>query len=345
MKTWNIGIIGAGMVADFHAKSIQSLTNTILAGVCDNGSGKAKIIADKYGCTLFPDYHAMLQSSDVDIVTIVTPSGKHMEPAIEAAENGKHVLCEKPLDISLERIDAMIAAHKKSGTCLGGIFNYRFTDAVQLLKKAVDDNRFGIITHILVEVPWWRDDKYYSNSWRGSWEVDGGGALMNQSIHMIDMLQYLAGPIDALQAYTATLGHKIEAEDTATAILTLKNKALATIYGSTASFPGQSRKITITGTKGTAVMEDNTIKVWQFADKRDGDEVVVQASGGASASGASDPSSIPFELHARNLEAFIKAIDEGRDFEIDGTEARKAVEIVLAIYQAAKENKAFLLGE
>lgn len=343
MKTWNIGIIGAGMVADFHAKSIQSLPNTKLAGVCDNGSGRAKALAEKYNTTFFTDYHAMLRSNDIDIVTIVTPSGMHMEPAIEAAENGKHVLCEKPLDISLKRIDAMIAAHKKAGTYLGGIFNYRFTDAVQILKKAVEEKRFGILTHVLVEVPWWRDDKYYSNSWRGSWNVDGGGALMNQSIHMIDMLQYLAGPIDCLNAYTATLGHEIEAEDTATAILTLKNKALATIYGSTASFPGQSRKITITGTKGTAVLEDNAIKVWQFADKQEGDESVVQKDSNTSASGASDPSSIPFELHAKNLEAFIKALDEGRGFEIDGSEARKAVEIVLAIYEAARENKAVVL--
>lgn len=345
MKIWNIGIIGAGMVADFHAKSIASLPNTKLAGICDNGSGKAKALAEKYGCTYFPDYHAMLQSKDVDIVTIVTPSGKHMEPAIEAAENGKHVLCEKPLDISLERIDAMIAAHKKAGTQLGGIFNYRFTDAVQLLKKAVEEKRFGVITHVLVEVPWWRDDKYYSNSWRGSWEIDGGGALMNQSIHMVDMLQYLAGPIESLHAYTATLGHKIEAEDTATAILSLKNKALATIYGTTASFPGQSRKITITGTKGTAVMEDNTIKLWQFAEKKEGDDAIVNQAGNASASGAADPSSIPFELHARNIEAFVKAVDEGKEFEIDGKQARKAVEIVLAIYKSAKENKAFVFGD
>ncbi len=342
MKRWNIGIIGAGMVADFHARSIQSLPNTKLAGICDNGSGRAKALAEKYNAPFFPDYHSMLRSNDIDIVTIVTPSGTHMEPAIEAAENGKHVLCEKPLDISLERIDAMIAAHKKAGTYLGGIFNYRFTDAVQLLKKAVDEGRFGIITHVLVEVPWWRDDKYYSNSWRGSWKVDGGGALMNQSIHMIDMLQYLAGPIERLHAYTATLGHKIEAEDTATAILTLKNKALGTIYGSTASFPGQSRKITITGTKGTATMEDNTIKLWQFAEKKEGDDTILQFTGNAMASGASDPSSIPFELHARNIEAFIKALDENRSFEINGEEARKAVEIVLAIYEAAREHKAFV---
>lgn len=345
MKPCNIGIIGAGMVADFHAKSIQSLPNARLTGICDNGSGRAKALAEKYDCTFFPDYHAMLHSSSIDIVNIVTPSGTHMEPAIEAAENGKHVLCEKPLDISLERIDAMIAAHKKAGTYLGGIFNYRFTDAVQALKKAVDEKRFGVITCVSVEVPWWRDDKYYSNSWRGTWKTDGGGALMNQSIHMVDLLQYLAGPVKSLHAYTATLGHKIEAEDTATAILTLQNKALGNIYGTTASFPGQSRKITITGTAGTAVMEDNTIKVWQFADKKEGDDAILQQAGNSSAGGASDPSSIPFELHARNIEAFIKALDEDRPFEIDGREARKAVEIVLAIYQSARENKEYVFGE
>ncbi|MFT4015645.1 MAG: Gfo/Idh/MocA family oxidoreductase [Agriterribacter sp.] len=343
MKIWNIGIIGAGMVADFHARSIQHLPNAKLAGFCDNGSGRAMALAEKYNCTFFADYHAMLRSSDIDIVNIVTPSGTHMEPAIEAAENGKHVLCEKPLDISLERIDAMIAVHKKTGTYLGGIFNYRFTGGVQLLKKAIDENRFGIITHVSVEVPWWRDDKYYSNSWRGTWKTDGGGALMNQSIHMVDLLQYLAGPVESLYAYTATLGHKIEAEDTATAILKLKNKALGNIYGSTASFPGQSRKITITGTKGTAAMEDNTIKVWQFAEKKAGDDAILQQAGNASAGGASDPASIPFELHASNIEAFIKALDENRPFEIDGEEARKAVAIVLAIYQSAKENKTIYL--
>lgn len=342
MRTWNFGIIGAGMVADFHAKSIQHLNNARLTGICGAGSGKAGILAKQYNCREFADYHAMLQSHEIDIVTIATPSGMHMEPTVEAALRGKHVLCEKPLDISLERIDAMIEAHARAGTRLGGIFNYRFTDTVHLLKNAVDEGRFGTITYASVHVPWWRSDAYYEHKWRGTLQLDGGGAMMNQSIHMVDMLQYIVGPIDSLHAYTATLGHNIEAEDTATAILQFKNKALGNIYGSTASFPGQPRRMEITGTKGTAILEDNNIKVWQFAaDKKDDENIRIQYARNESAAGAADPSSIPFELHAKNIAAFVSSVETGSPFEIDGNEARKAVEIVLAMYTSAKANSSF----
>ncbi|MFT3704192.1 MAG: Gfo/Idh/MocA family oxidoreductase [Agriterribacter sp.] len=342
MKTWNIGIIGAGMVADFHARSIQHLPNTKLTGICDGGSGKAAALAEKYNCTAFADYKTMLKSKDIDIVTIASPSGMHKEPAVEAALHGKHVLCEKPLDITLDRIDAMIAAHKKAGTQLGGIFNYRFTDAVHTIKQAIDNGRFGIMTHVAVEVPWWRSDEYYKSKWRGTWALDGGGALMNQSIHMVDMLQYFAGPLESLHGYVATLGHTIQTEDTATAIVRFKNKALGSIYGSTASFPGQPRKITVTGTLGTVIMQDNQIKVWQFANELAEDKTVISKYAVDSGGAASAPSAIPFEMHANNIAAFITALDQGRPFEIDGAEARKAVEIVLAIYRSAKENREYV---
>ena len=166
--------------------------------------------------------------------------------------------------------------------------------------------------------------------------------MMNQAIHMVDLLQYLMGPIDSLHAYTATLGHNIEAEDTATAILRFKNKALGSIYGSTASFPGQLRSVTITGTKGTVILEDNSIKVWQFADETGEDaQIRTQYATTESGGGAADPSSIPFELHAKNIAAFISAVETGKSFEIDGNEARKAVEIILTMYKSAKENRSF----
>jgi predicted dehydrogenase len=342
MKTWNIGVIGAGMVADFHAKSIESLPNTKLAGICDSGSGKAKLIAEKYGCPVFADYNAMLHSDAIDIVTIATPSGMHKAPAVEAAKCGKHVLCEKPLEISLDSIDAMIEAHEKAGTYLGGIFNYRFNDSVKHLKQAVVSGKFGTITHAAIAVPWWRSDAYYQNKWRGTWSVDGGGAIMNQSIHMVDMLQYMMGPVDTLYACMGTLGHNIETEDTAAAVLKFRNNAIGSIYGSTASFPGQARSIMITGTKGTAVMEDNYIKIWQFDTMTDEDTTLTSRyKAPEQAAGASDPAAIPFELHAKNIAAFTDAIDAGRPFEIDGHEARKAVALVLALYTSAKENRAF----
>jgi UDP-N-acetyl-2-amino-2-deoxyglucuronate dehydrogenase len=341
MKTWNFGIVGAGNIADFHAKAIQSLINTKLSGICGTNPEKVKKLSERYDCKIFDSTTDMLQSSAIDIITIATPSGAHMEPAIEAAKFGKHVICEKPLDISLERVDRMIEAHETAGTRLGGIFNYRFNDAARELKKAMDAGRFGTVTNVSVYVPWWRPDSYYDSSWRGTWALDGGGALMNQSIHMVDMLQYMAGPVSSLQAYIATLGHpQIEVEDTAVAVLKFQNKALGMIYGSTASYPGQFRRLEITGTQGTVIMEENSFKVWQFAEKTEEDNAIVNKySNIEGGGGVSDPMAIPFEPHARNIEAFVKSVERGEPFEIDGPEARKSIEIILGIYKSSRENR------
>lgn len=343
MKIWNFGIVGAGMIADFHAMAIQSLGNARLAGISGTNKERVKTLAEKYSCRPYNDTVEMLQSSDIDIVIIATPSGAHLEPAIEAARYGKHVICEKPMEITTERIGKMIEAHEKHGTRLGGIFNYRFNDVVQILKNAVDAGRFGTITLAAAYVPWWRTDEYYKSSWRGTWKLDGGGALMNQSIHMIDMFQYLMGPVSSLCAYTSTLGHpQIEVEDTAVAILKFKNNSLGMVYGSTASFPGQYRRLEITGTRGTVIMEDNSFKVWQFADQTDGDDEILQKYGLAEGGGgAADPTAIPFEPHARNIAAFIESIEKDEPFEIDGFEARKSVEIIQGIYKSAKEHAEF----
>jgi predicted dehydrogenase len=342
MKNWNFGIIGAGLIADFHAKAIQSIKNARLIGICGSNPDKVRILTEKYNCKTFSNYEEMLRSGEIEIVTIATPSGAHMEPTIEAARHGKHVICEKPLEISLERIDKMIESHAKAGTKLGGIFNYRFNDSLKYLKTAVEKGRFGTISYASVHIPWWRSEGYYKDSWHGTLKLDGGGALMNQSIHMIDILQYLMGPIDSLQAYTATLGHSIEVEDTAAAILQFKNNALGVIYGSTASFPGQFRRLEITGTKGTVIQVENSFKVWQFADQTENDiEIFDKFSRIEGGGGVSDPAAIPFEPHAKNIASFIESVEAGRPFEIDGSEARKAVEIILAIYSSAKEKEPF----
>jgi predicted dehydrogenase len=342
MKTWNFGIIGAGLIADFHAKAINSLENARLIGICGSNTEKVRNLAAKYNCRIFSDHTEMLCSDEIDIVTIATPSGAHMDPVIEAAHHGKHVICEKPLEISLQRIDRMIDAHFAAGTRLGGIFNYRFNETLNYLKSAIENERFGTITCASVHVPWWRNESYYTGNWHGTAILDGGGALMNQAIHMIDILQYLMGPVESLQAYTATLAHKIEVEDTGVAILRFSNNALGMIYGTTASFPGQFRRLEITGTKGTVVQVENSFKVWQFADQTEADTEIFnrfnQIEGGG---GVSDPGAIPFEPHARNIAAFIDSVEEERPFEIDGHEARKAVEIITAIYSSSRDMKPF----
>lgn len=342
MKIWKFGIIGAGLIADFHAKAIQSLPNAVLTGICGTNPGKVRALSEKYKCRAFKDCDDLLGSSEIEIVTIATPSGAHMERSISAAQHGKHVLCEKPIEISLERIDRMIVAHERAGTRLGGIFNYRFHDTVKHLKNAVSDGRFGIITCASVFVPWWRPESYYRGSWHGTRKLDGGGALMNQAIHMVDLLQYLMGPVDSLQSITATLAHEIEVEDTAVSILRFRNGALGMIYGTTASYPGQFRRLEITGTKGTVIQVDNSIKVWEFSEKEAFDNEILSLFGKAEGGGgASDPAAIPFEPHARNIAAFIDSVEKDNPFEVDGLEARKAVEIILAIYRSAGEMSPF----
>ncbi len=338
MRIWNFGIIGAGNIADFHAKAVESLGNAELIGICGTNQEKVKALTTRYSCKAFRDATEMFQSPDIDIVLVASPSGAHMEPVVEAAYHGKHVLCEKPLEINLGRIDKMIEAHERHGTRLGGIFNYRFNDAVRALKNAVDAGRFGVITNASVYVPWWRSDEYYQSSWRGTWSLDGGGALMNQSIHMVDMLQYIMGPVASLCAYTATLGHpQIEVEDSSVSILKFRNNALGMVYGTTASFPGQFRRLEITGTKGTAIMEENSLKTWQFAEPLEGDKEIIKKYGDIEGGGGvSDPMAIPFEPHARNIAAFIESVAQNRPFEVDAKEARKSVEIICGIYESAK---------
>jgi UDP-N-acetyl-2-amino-2-deoxyglucuronate dehydrogenase len=336
MKKWNFGIIGAGVIANFHAKAILDIENAELVAVCDKNNEKADKFASEYSCNSYYDYLELLNNNDIDVVTIATPSGSHMEVAVDAAKNGKHVLCEKPLDIDLARIDTMIKTHEEHGTQLGCIFQNRYTEASQLLKKAVLDERFGKITYCGVYVPWWREETYYKDSWHGTWRLDGGGALMNQSIHMIDMLCYLMPDVIDLSAFAEHKAHNIEAEDTAVAILKFSNKSLGVIYGTTASFPGQFKRLEITGTDGTAIYEEDIFKIWKFRNELPEDiEIRQKYAKVKGMGGVADPASISCEYHKKNFKAFLDALDSGKKFELDGYEGRKAIDLILRIYRSA----------
>ena len=333
MTEWNFGIVGAGLIADFHARAIGDIKNATVTGFCDGGSGRAGKLASKYGAAVFEDYKQLITSERTNIIAVATPSGFHLEPTVLAAKCGKHVICEKPLEVTLERIDQMIAAHEQAGTYLGGIFPYRYNESFEVLRGAIDQGRFGKITYAGVQVPWWRNDDYYHDSWHGTWKLDGGGALMNQSIHMIDYLLALMGPVRQVNGFFDHLGHNIEAEDTAVAILKFENEALGTIYGTTASYPGQFRRLQITGTDGTVIQEEDSFKVWEFREERTEDQEIREKFGGVhGGGGVSDPAAIPYENHTSNIAAFLKAIETNTDFDIDGSEARKAVELILKIY-------------
>ena len=341
------GIIGCGMIADFHAKAIADVRGAKLAACFDMFPKAADRVAETFGCKAYYKLEDMLADPAVEVVTIGTPSGAHMEPAVAAAKAGKHVIVEKPLEITLKRCDKIIEACKDNNVTLSAIFPSRFHNSMQELKKAVDGGRFGKLTMGDAYVKWYRTQEYYDGGkWRGTWELDGGGALMNQAIHSVDLLSWFMGPVEEISAHTATLAHeRIAVEDTAVATLKFANGALGVIEASTAAFPGYLKRIELHGSTGSAIVKEEDIIGWDFAKPNKRDEKIRelmsnQKSGGG---GASDPSAIGHHGHAVQFDNVLKAIKKGVAPDVDGPEGRKSVEIILAIYKAAETGKTIKL--
>ncbi len=341
IKKWNIGIIGAGLIADFHAKAIADIDNAQLIAVCDINKARADEMAAKHNCKSYNSYQELCQDKEIDIVTIATPSGLHMEPSIAAAETGKHVICEKPMEVTTERVDAILEAHKKAGTRICTIFPTRFHKAFRAVKDAVARGRLGRVTFASVIAPFWRNEEYYNDTWHGTWKLDGGGALMNQSIHTIDLLCAVMPKVESVQAYMDSLAHpQIEAEDTAVAALRFVDGTLGFIYGTTGSYPGNQKSFTITGTDGTVVLCDDMIVTWQFRNELPEDEQIRQRFAKTiGKSGIADPADISYQGHVDNFKGFIDCLESGEKFELEDDEGRKSVQLIRAIYQSAKNLK------
>ena len=339
-KEWGFAITSLGMIADFHARAIQAATGGRLVACYSRRAEAVDEFAKKFGCKPYHDYDELLADDEVEIVTICAPSGAHLDYALSAIEAGKHLIVEKPLEVTLERCDRMIEAAEEAGVTLGAIFPSRFVEAANVVKSAIDDGRLGRVTLADVYVKWHRTQGYYdSGGWRGTWELDGGGALMNQSIHGIDLLQWLVGPVKSVSAVTGILAHeRIEVEDCAVAAIEFENGALGTIEGTTAAWPGFLKRIEISGDAGTIMMEEDNIVTWKFAEERAEDDEIRSRFSAADTvgGGASDPSAIKFDKHTANFEAFVRALDRGEKPELDGREGRKALEIILAIYESAR---------
>ena len=232
MKTYGFGIIGCGMISEFHAKAIKDISNGKLIAVSSRKVNNTQRLVNNYGVEAYSDYNDMLGRDDIDIICICTPSGVHMESAIASAEAGKHVIVEKPLEITLERCDTIIEACSKENVRLCPIFNFRFSDCSQLVKETVSNGRLGRSILGDAYIKWFRSQDYYdSGDWRGTMELDGGGVMMNQSIHAIDFLQYVMGPVSSVQALTDTIAHeRINVEDVAVAVLRFDNGALGVVF-------------------------------------------------------------------------------------------------------------------
>jgi predicted dehydrogenase len=345
MKQYGFGLVGCGMIAEFHTRAINEMPNArVVAAWSRNAESGAKIerLADG-GCKIFDDLNSMLACPGLDVVCICTPSGAHLEPAVRAAEAGKHVVVEKPLEITLSRCDAIIDACDKASVRLCTIFPSRFTAANIRLKEAIALGRFGRLTLGDTHVKWWRTQQYYdSGGWRGTWQLDGGGALMNQAIHNVDLLYWLMGEVDTITALGATLAHeRIEVEDTAVAALRFKNGALGVIEAATSAYPGLLKRIEVHGDRGSARVEQDDITLWEFQEKVPSDNEVYAAMAGHSGfkAGASDPRGITHVGHRDQLIDFLEAIDQGRSAAVDGREGRRSVEIIRAIYRSASSGQ------
>ena len=337
---FGFGIVGAGMIAHVHAQAIAQIKKAKLIGIYSINKIKSEPFAEKHTCTAFDTLEEMLAHPEIDIVCICTPSGIHLEPALKSIDAGKHCLIEKPLEVTLERCDRIIDAAKKAGVKVGVIFPSRFYECSKKLKKAIVEDKFGDLVLGDAYVKWRRTPEYYqSGKWRGTWEFDGGGALMNQGIHTVDLLQWYMGDVEFVQSVAGNLRHKnIEVEDTIVSTVKFVNGALGTIECTTAVFPGALKRLEIMGTEGTAVMEDNDLIEWKFARESDKHDTVKDKKSEMNGltGGASDPGSISFIGHQKQIEDMIHSIETGNDPLIDGDEGRKSVEIVLAIYESAK---------
>jgi predicted dehydrogenase len=335
-------IVGCGMIADFHLKALAEINGARVVAVVDSVPAALDRFAAKHQlqCGLYTSLAPALEQRDVDIVIVSTPSGAHMESAVAAAEAGKHVVVEKPLEVTLERCDRIIEACDRNRVQLCTIFPSRFADANRTLKAAVDAGRFGRLTLGETTCKWWRPQSYYDQGgWRGTKALDGGGALMNQAIHNVDLLQWLMGPVTHINAFTGLLAHeRIEVEDTAVACLRFASGALGVIEATTSVHPGLPKTIAIHGDRGTAVIEQEDVLRWDFTPETPEDAAIKErfAQKVGASGGSSDPAAISHLGHARQLTDFVQSIESGRPPLVDGREGRKAVEIILAIYRAAE---------
>lgn len=337
-KKVGFGLIGVGAISKIHAMAIEKSNLCNLSAVYDLNKDRVDSFSKEHNCVGYTDLESFLGDGNIQVVVVATPSGYHLEPALAALKSGKNVLIEKPLEITTERCDSLISTAKENNVKLGGIFQSRFYDVPRLIKNAIDSGRFGKLVMIEASVKWFRAQSYYdSGAWRGTWSVDGGGALMNQSIHAVDLLSWFGGPVEKVSAMASCLAHeRIEVEDTAVAIMKFKNGGYGVLEGATSIYPGFSKRVEVCGTKGSAIMEEDSLVEWKFEDETDEDAAIREKYISSSSSGgAADPLAINYEGHMFQFEDFARAVIDDKKPSIDGEEAKKAVDVINRIYESA----------
>jgi predicted dehydrogenase len=330
-KKTGFGIVGTGMIAGIHAQAIESVEDAYLAGVYDLIPENAARFAADRQCKAYASYQDMLSDPAVRVVSVCTPSGLHFDNAIRAVQAGRHVLIEKPMCLNLKDADELIGTGKTAGVLVSVVSQLRFSPDIAKVKKALEDGVFGRLVLADILMKYYRAEEYYSGSaWHGTRRIDGGGALMNQGIHGVDLLIYLCGPVRSVAAHSGTRVHPIETEDVIAALLEFESGALGVIEASTAAYPGSPRRLEISGEYGTVVLEENRIVSWRTVNKSE----TVQISGSGT-SGANDPKAIGFRDHAKQISNMVAAINGDEELVIDGSQGRVPLSVILAAYESA----------
>jgi UDP-N-acetyl-2-amino-2-deoxyglucuronate dehydrogenase len=326
------GIWGTGMIAEFHAKALAEIAGVKLVAAYNRSPAKGREFAAKHGIVFADTPEELLANPAVDIVCLCTPSGDHLAPAIACAKAGKHIVVEKPLEVTL--------ACAKAGVTVAGILPRRFGAGAVALKAALEAGRFGKLTLASALIPWWRTQAYYdSAAWRGTFALDGGGAVMNQGIHTVDLLLWLLGPPKRVSATAGLVAHDgIEVEDIAAGWIEFANGCRATLASSTACWSGTGfpAEIRIHGTTGAAVLRDDKLTAFEFEKPLPADAAFLAPATEGGGAGANDPKAIGHAWHRANLEEAVAAIRAAKQPAVNGAEGRKAVELILALYQSAQ---------
>ncbi len=346
--TRGFGIVGTGVIAAIHADAIALLSkpglpNARLVAVTDVAAGAAAAFAAAHGCPAEPDLGALLARPDIEVVCVCVPSGLHAAIGVQAAKAGKHLVVEKPIDVSLEAADRLIDAARAAGVTLTVISQHRFDPGLIELRRLIDDGALGRLVLGEASTKWYRNQAYYDSAgWRGTYAMDGG-SLMNQGVHYVDLLRWCLGPPAEVTAVCTTQAHRIEVEDTSLAIVKFPSGAVGTILSSTAAYPGFPQRLEITGTAGTVIVEDGQIARRAIAADRGG-QAPAETAAGQPGTAAADPAALEVASHAAQLADLLAAVDTGREPAVTGQDGRDALEIICAVYESSRTGRAVSLA-
>ncbi len=320
------------MISRLHIQAIRAQQDAVLAGVYDHLPELAQTRAAEVQTACYARLEDLLADPDIDLVSICTPSGLHAVQAVQALEAGKHVLIEKPIALNLPDSDAISAAARSRNLLVGVVSQLRFSQAVRDVKAALDAGQLGRIVSADLYMKYYRPQSYYAqNAWRGTRQMDGGGALMNQGIHGVDLLRYLCGPVTSIMAQARTLTHAIEVEDTLAAVVTYASGALGVIQATTSIYPGFPRRLEIHGERGSIILQEDTIVQWSIAGQPD----KILDSSDSAQHGHQNPEQISSAGHVAQYANFIVALRGREPLLVDDREGRNALEIIVKTYESA----------